>query len=185
MTAAGAGPLGADDADLAGAAGAGRMPPPAVPAPRRRPVRLARPRGGTATFAVAPLVDVLLILLVFFLVSSTYLDLDMIPMVRTEDDATAAAADPAPAPSAAAAQPGALLVRLDADGRTWLRGEALAAAALSAALSARLGARPGTTVLILPSPRAPAQALVDALGAAAQGGARAVRVVRIAEAGAP
>lgn len=147
------------------------------------PPRLSRPKRALAIVSLTPLVDVLLILVVFFLVTSTYLDLDMIPMVETEADAPHGAS-PAPGDAAAMSGPSALLIRIAADGRTFLGGDALAPEALAEAIGARLADRPGTRVLILPSPLAPTQALVDALGAAAEGGAPGARVVRIAPAGA-
>lgn len=132
-------------------------------------LRLRRPARAGAVLSLTPLVDVLLILVVFFLVTSTYLDLAMIPMVETEDDAPAQAP---PAPDAA----GPLLIRLAADGQAWLSGRPLDADALAAAVATRGAA---AAVLVLPSPAAPAQALVRVLDMAAAAGARQVRVVRI------
>ena len=51
---------------------------------------LARRPAPRSLISLVPLVDVLLILLVFFMVTSTYLDLDMIPTLdRTEAEAEA------------------------------------------------------------------------------------------------
>ncbi len=136
--------------------------------------RLSRPLGGPGgrAFAIAPLVDVLLILLVFFLVTSTWRDLDMIPMAERGEAPLETAA-----PAAAAGPGRTLLLRLGADGALRAGGRRLTAEDAAAAVAAAAPA----SVLILPSPRAPAQALVDALGAAAAGGAARVQVVRVAE----
>lgn len=138
------------------------------------PVRIVRPGGGVPTITLTPLVDVLLILLVFFMVTSTYLDLDMIPMAEPAETPveTTAASDPD------AAGPGAVLIRLDAAGRAFLAGAQLEGQALSDAVSRRLGGARDVPVLILPSTRATTQALVDVLGAVSDTGAERVQVVR-------
>lgn len=175
-------PPGASPESFAPAPGA------AGPHARDKRPRLKRPERAGAAISLTPLVDVLLILVVFFLVTSTYLDLDMIPMVETAD-APPEAAEPGAAADAGEAAPGragiaqgggALLLRLAADGSVRLGGRTLEPDALAAAVAERLAARPGAEVLILPSPYAPAQALVTALDAVAAGGATHARVVRLA-----
>ncbi|WP_299439923.1 biopolymer transporter ExbD [uncultured Rhodospira sp.] len=128
---------------------------------------------------MTPMVDALLILLVFFMVTSTYLDLDMIPMVER---GAAPTGHTLPAPDTAAPrtpEAGTLLVRLGPDGRTVVRGQPLTEAALAAALTARVAANPATRVVILPSGQANAQALVSTLEIAARAGVTDVRVVRL------
>ena len=44
-------------------------------------MKLTRRTEGGPALSLVPLIDVMLILLVFFMVTSTYLDLDMIPKV--------------------------------------------------------------------------------------------------------
>lgn len=135
-----------------------------------------RSRPGPA-IQLTPLVDVLLILLIFFMVTSTYLDLDMIPMAEPAETPveTAPPADPA---AGDAAGSGALLVRLDPAGAAYVAGERLDPPALADAIALRLAERPDAPVLILPSSRAPVQALVDLLGTVRAGGATRVQVVR-------
>lgn len=141
------------------------------------PVRIARPGGRVPTITLTPLVDVLLILLVFFMVTSTYLDLDMIPMAEpAETPVETTTRDPEAAPGGAAGT--AVLIRLDSAGRAFLAGEQLEGQALTDAVSGRLRGAPGVPVLILPSTRAPTQALVDVLGAVSGTGAERVQVVR-------
>lgn len=132
-------------------------------------MRLARRPRPLAAITLTPLVDVMLILLVFFMVTSTYLDLDMIPM-GAEGEAPGAAAAPA--------APRTLLVRLDASGRAAIRGREMAPGALAAALRESATGGP-LRVLILPSPLATAQDLVAAMEAAARAGIAEARVVRI------
>ena len=47
-------------------------------------MRLARPNRPLPVVSIVPLVDVLLILLIFFMVTSTFLNLDMVPLVERE-----------------------------------------------------------------------------------------------------
>lgn len=118
-----------------------------------------------ALITMTPLVDVMMILLVFFMVTSTYLDLDMMPMVQQQDDSGGTATGPT----------ATLLIRITADGSARLRGQPLSTAQLAAALDAQPGAR----VLILPSGGANVQGLVSAIQAATEAGAENLRVVRL------
>jgi biopolymer transport protein ExbD len=125
--------------------------------------------------SLVPLVDVMMILLVFFMVTSTYLDLDMVPVVE-QTDAPLVPSEPSPAEKSAASP---FLIRLAADGQTWLRGEALNAASLDIAIKARLSEDADAPVIVLPSGQADVQALVDVMQAASDAGVTALRVVRI------
>lgn len=146
------------------------------------PVRIRRPERAGPTILLTPLVDVLLILLVFFMVTSTYLDLDMIPMAEPAETPVATVAPPANARGEGSAEgsaaSGTILIRLNAAGRAFLGGAELAGAALSDAVARRLARTKPAPVLILPSVRASTQALVDVLGAVSAAGAEQVQVVR-------
>ncbi len=128
-------------------------------------MKLTRRKRNMALITMTPLVDVMMILLVFFMVTSTYLDLDMMPMVQSEAEGIAAPAGPAPT----------LLIRITADGEARLRGQPLTAQSLAAALQAAPNAR----VLILPSGGANVQGLVSTIETATQAGAENLRVVRL------
>ena len=127
-----------------------------------------RPRGPAIT--LVPMVDVMMILLVFFMVTSTYLDLDQVPAVEQTPDTAAA-----PAPGS----PAILMVRLGSDGIPVVRGRALDGPALVAEIARRLAEEPATEVVILPSGEALLQALVAAMDRAAAAGATRVRVIRL------
>ena len=131
---------------------------------RRPPVRVS----------LVPLIDVLFILLVYFMVTSVYLDLDMIPA----SDGGETAADPAPA-AGGDGDASAMLVRIDPSGRAVLRGEALTMAALESRLAAAVRERPALEVLLLPSPRAPVQALASALDALDAAGVAGSRILQL------
>jgi len=135
-------------------------------APRRRPL---------ARVTLVPLIDVLFILLVYFMVTSVYLDLDMIPTSAGDEAAEAAS----PGFGGDGEGGAALLVRIDPAGRAVLRGETLDMTALEARLAEAVRGRPALEVLLLPSPRAPVQALASALDALSAAGVARSRVLRL------
>ncbi|WP_285674897.1 ExbD/TolR family protein [Paralimibaculum aggregatum] len=119
---------------------------------------------------LTPLVDVMLILLVFFMVTSTYLDLRMIP---TGPGGEAESAGAASTGAGAGAAPVTLLLRLDGSGAVVHRGRALSAGELESQLAS------AGRVLILPSGTATAQDLVGLLEAVTGAGVADVRIVRL------
>ncbi|MDP5217226.1 biopolymer transporter ExbD [Ruegeria sp. 2205SS24-7] len=133
---------------------------------------LRRPKPPRALISLVPMIDVMLILLVFFMVTSTYLNLDMIPALAQRDA-------PAPVQAASDTPAGVLLIRLGADGQPVLRGQAFEAEALAELLSARLSDAPGLQVIILPTGSARMQALVSLMDLVTQSGVREMRVVRL------
>ena len=132
-------------------------------------MRLTHGLRPTRPIPLVPLVDVLLILLVFFMVTSTWLDLDALPLATPGE-----AAVPGLAPEGEAST---LLVRIRGDGAYILRGRTHDAEGLAAALSE--AARPGDSVVVLPSGAAPMRSLVAAMEAAGTAGVATVRVVRL------
>ncbi|MEM9247614.1 MAG: biopolymer transporter ExbD [Pseudomonadota bacterium] len=137
---------------------------------------LAKPKPPSPRVTLVPLIDVLFILLVYFMVTSVYLDLDMIPAGGTAEDPQT---NVPPTVTEAPQETQTLLLRIDASGQAVLRGQALGPDALRSALEQALAERPGLTVLILPSPVAPTQALATTLDALTQVGVRDTRLIRI------
>ncbi|KIN70283.1 Biopolymer transport protein, ExbD/TolR family [Sulfitobacter noctilucae] len=129
---------------------------------------LRRPRPPRALISLVAMIDVLLILLVFFMVTSTYLDLDMIPAV-SQDENTASTA---PLPDQRSRP---LMIRIGADGRPFVRGQPLD----DQMLAARVRDANGAPVLILPTGVAQTQSLVTVMDIATRAGAREVRVIRL------
>ncbi|UWQ26958.1 biopolymer transporter ExbD (plasmid) [Leisingera aquaemixtae] len=130
---------------------------------------LNRPARPRALISLVPMIDVMLILLVFFMVTSTYLNLDMIPAVKPSEGAAGTPQSPA----------GTLMIRLGADGVPVLRGTALDAETLQAALAAAVAGEPLTQVVILPSGAAQTQALITVMDSAALAGVTRLRVLRL------
>jgi biopolymer transport protein ExbD len=135
-------------------------------------MKLARPRSAAGAISLVSMIDVLMIMLVFFMVTSTYLDLRMIPVAEpgAESGAEGRAAVPGAAP---------LVIRLGADDLPRVRGQALTLAQLTLVLRDRLAADPGLAVVVLPSGQADAQALVSLLDTATLAGALNVRLLRL------
>lgn len=132
---------------------------------------LSRPVRPRALISLVPMIDVMLILLVFFMVTSTYLNLDMIPAVRPQEGGAATAETDPPA------RP--VMIRLGADGVPAVRGRSLDRAGLAALLRARLAEEPLSQVIILPSAGATTQGLISVMDVAAQAGAVRLRVIRL------
>ena len=114
------------------------------------------------------MIDVLLIMLVFFMVTSTYLNLDMIPVAEPSQDAVQTASD--------ASQGTPLLVRLGPDGLPYLRGTPVS----MAELAARVQANPDAPVTILPALRADTQSLVRLMDGLTAAGAARLRILQVA-----
>ncbi|MEM9146549.1 MAG: biopolymer transporter ExbD [Pseudomonadota bacterium] len=134
-------------------------------------MKLARSARSGAFVPLTPLVDVMLILLVFFMVTSTYLNLDMIPVGSEGEEAAEAKAGIGTGGAASET----LLLRIDPAGRAVLRGQALD----EFELEERLAALPNARVLVLPSGFAPTQALVGVMEAAARAGVADTQIVRV------
>lgn len=130
--------------------------------------RISSPRQ---LISLVPMIDVMLILLVFFMVTSTYLNLDMIPVVDDVEGETA---------SGATSEAGAtLLVRISADGRLYLRGQEIDLDKLTETLRQRTASEPLLSVVLLPSSQATTQNLVSAMDAITTAGVTRLRLMRL------
>lgn len=138
-------------------------------------MKLAVRRGQGAAISLVAMIDVLMIMLVFFMVTSTYLNLDMIP-VADRGDAPAPESPPAAAGESGAAR---VVIRLSGDGQVLVRGRALDGDGVRAFFDAELARSPETEFILLPSARAEVQALVTVMDTAAAAGALRFRVVRL------
>lgn len=133
---------------------------------------LIRPRQPRQLISLVPMVDVMLILLVFFMVTSTYLNLDMIPMVEIDEDEQTAT-------TPANTQSASLFIRLGADDRTYIWGQALSQRQLADTVGQQLSENPLLTVVLLPSLRATTQGLVTTMDTLALAGATRIRVLQL------
>ena len=132
---------------------------------------LKRPAPRRSLISVVSMIDVMMILLFFFMVTSTYLNLDMVPALQKSDEAPGAAASPGEATT--------LMIRIAADGQAMVGGQTFEAAALSALLKDRLATDPLTPVVLFPSGAAHLQDLIGVMDVVTRSGAVRVRVIRI------
>jgi len=116
------------------------------------------------------MIDVMLILLVFFMVTSTYLNLDMISVVATDQQTGGAATPDGPTP---------MLIHLTADGSPRTGGQTFDLSSLDTLVRARLAAEPLLSVIILPSGAATTQQLVSVMDTLARAGASRLRLIRL------
>ena len=135
-------------------------------------MRIRRTQAQPVEISLVSMIDVLMILLIFFMITSTYAELGMLPMAETSDEPLAETADPAMGAST-------LLIRLGPDGAPRVQGRAQDAGSLTALLRAHLAQRPMGSVTVLPSGNASAQALVSLLDVATAAGAQNLRVLRL------
>lgn len=138
-----------------------------------REISLNRRKPTRPVISLVPMIDVMLILLVFFMVTSTYLNLDMIPALAQSDR---------PAPTSTASNQdasGVLLIRIGADGVPHFQGKALEPVALMLLLRERLDQNAATQVIILPTGSARLQSLVSVMDMVTQAGVANLRVVRL------
>jgi biopolymer transport protein ExbD len=144
-------------------------------------VVLCRRTRAAAAISLVPMIDVLILLLIFFMVTSSYLNLDFIPAVQADDPATdtQAGADALTLPPDAVLPARTLLVRLQADGSAVIAGQRLTPPEVEANVAARLAAQPDLPVVIFPSGAADTQALVTLMDRLAAAGAPSVRIVRV------
>ena len=136
------------------------------------PLTLRRPRPPRALISLVAMIDVLLILLVFFMVTSTYLDLDMIPAISQQPEGTTSTAQ-----TQETALP--ILVRIGADGVPVVRGQPLAQDELETLFEARVAESAAVPVMLLPTGVAQAQALVSVMDSATRAGVTNLRVIRL------
>jgi biopolymer transport protein ExbD len=132
-------------------------------------VQLTRKATPRQLISLVPMIDVLLILLVFFMVTSTYLNLSMVPIVDRAEQSE----------SQGAGSGTTLLVRIDADGATHIRGQLHAPDALVDLVRSGLAENPLLSVVLLPSSRATTQALVGTMDMLTTAGATRLRLMRL------
>lgn len=137
-------------------------------------MQITRPATPRQLISLVPMIDVMLILLVFFMVTSTYLNLDMIPVVdRAEDTGDELGRD------GQAGQASTLLVRIGADGGAYVRGQRADPGNLATLVQTRLADNPLLSIVLLPSSRATTQALVNTMDTLTQAGATRLRLMRL------
>ena len=133
---------------------------------------LKRPPHRRSMISVVSMIDVMMILLFFFMVTSTYLNLDMVPALqKAEDPPAEATASPTPSTT--------LMIRIAADGQAMVGGQSLDPDALTILLKSRLSQDPLTPIVLFPSGAAHLQDLIHTMDVVTKSGAVRVKVIRI------
>jgi biopolymer transport protein ExbD len=136
-------------------------------------VSLRRPANRRSSLSVVSMIDVMMILLFFFMITSSYLNLDMVPALQKSQET------PATTTTAPTAVPATILIRIDVKGEAEVAGKTLAPEALSSLIKTRLTAEPLTPILLFPSGGADLQALITVMDTVTNAGATRVKVIRI------
>lgn len=120
--------------------------------------------------SLTPLIDVVFILLVFFMLASSFLDWRAITLN--------AAAEAVTEPVAGSGLQGSILVDIGADGGLRLSGQLTSRDSLLAEVLEVLARRPETGVILRPAPGVPVQMLVDLIDLMTANGIAAISVQR-------
>lgn len=129
-------------------------------------LRNSLPAKRRQLISLTPLIDVVFILLIFFMLASSFLDWRTITLNTPGQAATVPDME------------GAMLVRLHADGTLDMAGEALSGDQLQARLQAALARKPGQRVLVRPERGVAMQRAVEVLDLVASAGIMDVSLVR-------
>lgn len=135
--------------------------------PERPMLDTSRPRRRNL-ISLTPLIDVVFILLVFFMLASSFLQWRAVQL-----DAPAEA-------GGAGSMEGAMLVEIRSDGLR-MAGETIEEAELRERIGARVREDDGTRVLVMPAPGVSMQETVNVLEGLADAGARNLSVIRQAQ----
>ncbi len=137
-------------------------------------MQLARLRSVKPLISLVAMIDVLMIMLVFFMVTSTYLNLDMIPVTQGSGVVQEGGAS-----SGDGAKSRRVLIRLGADGAVHFSGRPVAADGIGAVIRETLDDNPAAEFIVLPSGNASTQALVTVMDSVVAAGGTRLRVVRL------
>lgn len=129
-------------------------------------LRNSLPAKRRQLISLTPLIDVVFILLIFFMLASSFLDWRTITLNTPGQAATVPDME------------GAMLVRLHADGTLDMAGEALSGDQLQARLQAAVARKPGQRVLVRPERGVAMQRAVEVLDLVASAGIMDVSLVR-------
>ncbi len=133
-----------------------------------RPLRLAAERGRRRPLiSLTPLIDVVFILLIFFMLASSFMDWRAIDLAAPGRAAAGSSMD------------GALLVEVRPQGLR-LSGQRLSLDALASRVQSRLAQKPDQKVLVKPSAGVPLQRAIDVLDRLAGAGVSDLSLIRAA-----
>ncbi|MCK7592529.1 ExbD/TolR family protein [Pseudomarimonas salicorniae] len=131
-----------------------------------------RPRASTdTTVDLTPMIDMTFILLIFFMVSTTFVKDMKIDLNRPG------------AQSQSVASTKAIRIYIDRQGETYLEGEPIRSWVIQSRVRDQLSGMTQKSVLVVTDANVPSQKLIDVVDAARLAGAEDVGVATVAEAG--
>ncbi|MGF1454033.1 MAG: ExbD/TolR family protein [Alphaproteobacteria bacterium] len=125
-------------------------------------MRLRRTQSAVTVLNITPMIDVVFILLVFFMLATNFANFRLIRIETPEETKVVDKAD------------AAIVILLKADGTTTFDAEPIRKGTLAEAIAGVLAIDPGRTFLIRPEPGVSLQRAIDAFGTARLAGARAL-----------
>ncbi len=129
-------------------------------------MHINRPRRPRRLISLTPLIDVIFILLVFFMLASSYLEWHSITLAVPAGQAAANTMEEA------------ILIRLQADGGLNLNGEPLTLAGLAAQVRTQLDRNPDQRILVQPEPTVQLQRIIILMDRLAEVGGINVALIR-------
>jgi biopolymer transport protein ExbD len=127
-------------------------------------VRSKRREDNTAAVDIAPLIDIVFILLIFFLVTTTFVREQGIEVVRPR------------AAFASALQPESMRVHITAGGDVYVDGQPTGTEQVAERVRSFLGRHPDAPVVVVPDETVSSRRLVEVMDEAKSGGARDIAI---------
>jgi biopolymer transport protein ExbD len=137
-------------------------------------MKLTRSDKPRNLISLVPMIDVMLIMLVFFMVTSTYLNLDMIPVFERPEDTTTDIKS-----TGNSSDSKTLLIRLNSSGVPYYLGRSFDQAQLGKLVQEMVLKEPLTKILVFPSNHATTQSLVTLMDTVTKAGSTNLRIVRL------
>lgn len=129
-------------------------------------MQIVRPRRLRRLINLTPLIDVVFLLLIFFMLATSFLD------------ARTVSVSVPPLGTGTASIEGAFMIRIKQDARLELNGSPITLDQLERRIKTRVGARPDQNIQVFPDPSVPLQRVMTVLDRVAAAGAVTVTLER-------
>ena len=137
-------------------------------------MELTRTEKPRTMVSLVPMIDVMLIMLVFFMVTSTYLNLDMVPVFERPEEKISDNSVPDNKNQAST-----MLIRLNSNGKSYFMGRPFENTELMKLIKNKITLDPTTSILVFPSNRADTQSLVALMDMVTLAGSTNMRIIRL------
>ena len=137
-------------------------------------MELTRTEKPRTMVSLVPMIDVMLIMLVFFMVTSTYLNLDMVPVFERPEEKVSENSIPDNKNQAST-----MLIRLNSNGKSYFMGRPFENTELMELIKSKIKFDPMTSILVFPSNHADTQSLVALMDLVTLAGSTNMRIIRL------